>query len=151
GGEDGILALLVTPILSATVVAIIIAAPEARAEVIAILLRVDIIPRIAVGRVLVGVRIAITIPPAILLVGLSDLEAFFVPVIHRLPEQLRPILVRFVVPALTIITAVWHGREVGIVLVIIVTLVLEAEGLLTQAIEILFVQSILCAPVLALE
>jgi hypothetical protein len=62
GGQNGILAVLVTLILRATVVAIIVAAMESRPAVIAVLVRVYIITGIAVGRVLVGIRVAIATP-----------------------------------------------------------------------------------------
>jgi len=72
--------------LSLAVIAIIIAVTEPGAEVIAILLRVDIIAVIAIGRVLVGIRGLIVVAPAILLIGLSGTETFVIARVDSLAE-----------------------------------------------------------------
>ena len=60
-------------------------------------------------------------------------------------------MIGLIIPAVMRVTIVRRGIEVGITLVIIVALVLETEGLLTQALEILLLKSILRPTVLALE
>ena len=72
--------------MSLAVIAVVIAVTEPGAEVIAILLRVDIIAVIAIGRVLVGIRGLIVVAPAILLIGLSGTETFVIARVDSLAE-----------------------------------------------------------------
>ena len=137
--------------MRATVVAIVIAATESRAEIVAVLIRVYIIAGIAGGRVLVGIGVSRIGAPAILLVGLSCPEALLIAGVHGLPKRIRPVLICLVMPAAPRVPPVWSRVEVGITIVIIVALVLEPEMLLTQALEILLLKSILSLTVLVLE
>jgi hypothetical protein len=100
---------------------------------------------------LVGIGILRVGAPAILLVGLSCLKALLIAEVHGLPEHIRPVLICLVVPAAPRVPPVWSRIEVGITIVIIVALVLETEMLLTQALEILVLRSILGLTVLALK
>src|SRR6266496_2750084 len=80
-------AVRVTTILIATVKAIFITATEAFAEVVLILIQPDIIAIVAIGGVLVGIRILVIEAVAILAVGLSSLYAFSIAVVEGLANQ----------------------------------------------------------------
>lgn len=133
GAQDGILAVRVATILIAAVMAIFIAATEALAEVVVVLVLVYVKAIIAVVRVLIGIRVLIAVAPTILPVCLSGAEALLIAIVYGLLEQICSVLIRFVVPAATIVTIVRSRVEVGITIVIVVLLILDTYLLLTQA------------------
>ena len=90
--------------MSAGVETIFIATTEALAEVIVVFVLLYITAAVAVVRVLIGIRALIVGTPPILPVCLSGGEAFLIPIVHSLPEQIRAVLIRLVVGAGTIIT-----------------------------------------------
>ena len=107
-----------------TVVAVFIAAPEALAKVVVVVVPVHVIAVIAVVCVLIGIRVSVVGTPVILAVCLSGPKAFLVTVINALAEQICAVLIRFVVTPATTVTIGRRCVEVRIAFVIGVTVVL---------------------------
>ncbi len=141
--QNGIVAAGVDTILIAALVAIFIAATEALAEVVVVILLVYVKAIIAVVRVLIGIRVFIVVAPTIRPVCLSGAVALIIAVVYGLLEQICTVLIRFVVPAATRVTIIRGSVEVRIIIVIVVLLILETFLLLTQALQILLLKAIL--------
>jgi hypothetical protein len=58
------------------------------------------------------------------------MKTFLIAVVYSLSEDIRPILIDFIVPALTQIAITWRRVEIGVIIVVIVSLVLETYILL---------------------
>src|ERR1051325_11904042 len=113
------------------VVAILIAATEALAEVIVVVIPLYVIAIIPVIRILIGIRVPVVGCPAILSVCLSSTKTLLIAVVHGLPERLCAVLIRLVVAAFAR-GPIARGRvEVWIVTVVVATLILETNLLLT--------------------
>jgi hypothetical protein len=94
----------VSTILRAAIVAVLIAAIEAFAEVVAVLIQINVITIVTVGCILICVRIFIAEARTILSVGLSGANALPIAVVHSLPEHIHTILIRPVVSTATRVT-----------------------------------------------
>jgi hypothetical protein len=141
--KDAVLAVRITAILRAAAVAIFITAPEALTEVVVVVVLVYVIARIAVVGVLIGIRVFVVRVPAILPVCPSGIEAFLIAVIDGLPEQIRTVFVGFVVAAATIVTIVRGRVEVRIAIVVVIAVIPDAQLLLTHALQILLLKTVL--------
>jgi len=119
--------------LMTAIVAIFVAATEALAEVIVVIIPLYVIAIITVVGILIGVRVLVVGLPAILPVCLSSTKAFLIAVVHGPPERLCAVLIRLVVAATARVPITWGRVEVWIVTVVIVTFIPEAYLLLTQA------------------
>src|SRR5262249_41579531 len=115
----------------ATVVAILIAATEALAEVIVVVGSVYIKASIAVVTILIGIRVPVAGRPAILSVCRSSAKALLVAVVHGSPEQLRAVSIRLVVATTAIVSITWGRIEVWITIIVIVTLIVDTYLQLT--------------------
>ena len=111
-----------------------IAAIEAFAEVVAVLIQINVITIVTVGCILIGVRIFIAEARTILSVGLSGANASLIAVVHSLPEHIGAILIRLVVSTATRVTIVRSRIFVG-------ARVLEIYLVLTQALQILLLKT----------
>lgn len=121
GAQDTYSAVGVTAILRALVVSVPITPAEALAEVVAILLSINVVAVIAVGRILIGIGVLIAgIAPAVLAVGLPGAKALLVTVVNGLTKKLSPVLVRLVVSAATRVAIVIRR----VVVLVVVALVL---------------------------
>jgi hypothetical protein len=117
--------------LIAAAVSVFVAALEALAEIVVIVVLGQIVATVAVVRVPVGIRVAVVGMPAILPVCLSSGEAFLVAIVHGLPEQVCAILIRLVVAAATIVAIARSCVVVRITIVIVLTVVPKSYLLLT--------------------
>ena len=109
----------------AAVVAIFIAATEAFAEVVVVVVPVHVIAAIAVVRILIGIAVSVVRSPAILPVCLSSAEALLIAVVDGLPEQICAVLIRLVVPAAARVPIARRRVEVGITTVVVIACVLD--------------------------
>jgi hypothetical protein len=71
--------------------------------------------------------------PAILPVCLAGSEAFLIPIVNALPEQIYAVLIRLVVGSATLGTIVGSHVVARIVVIIVITVILQSRLLLTQA------------------
>lgn len=124
------------------VIAILISATESFAEIISVVLRVDVVAVVAVGRVLISVAVAVVGTPTVFPVSGPGAEAFLVTGIHRLAQQICAVLIGLVVGAAAIVAINRRGVEVGIV-VIVVTLITETPLLIPQVLQVVFLEAIL--------
>ena len=115
----------------ATAVSVFIAALEALAEIVVVVVLGQIISTVAVVRVPVGIRVAVVGMPAILPICLSSGEAFLVAVVYGLPEQVCAILIRLIVAAATTVAIARSRVVVRITIVIVLTVVAKSYLLLT--------------------
>jgi len=53
------------------------------------------------------------------------MKTFLIPVVYSLPEYVRPILIDFIVPAFTQIAITWRRVEIGVIIVVVVSLILK--------------------------
>jgi len=128
--------------LIAAVVAVFIAATKALTEVIVVVAPVYVITTVAVVCVLVGIRVFVIRTPMVFPVGLAGAETFIVAIVHRLPQRLRAVFVRFIVLAAAIVSI--GRRRVKIrVTIVIEAIVPEMDLLLPYALLILFLKTIL--------
>ncbi len=134
----------------AAVVAVLITASEAFAEVVVVLVSVYVVASVAVVRVLVRIGIPIVAAPAILAVCLSGTEALFITVVNGLAEQICAVLIRLVVPAAAIVSIARSRIEIRIAIVIVVARLLNAKLLLTQTLQITLLITVLRQPSLLL-
>ena len=112
---------------------VLIAPTKAFAEIVVVLVLVDVVAVIAVVRVLIGVRILVVGPPPVLAVRLSGAEAFLVAVIHGLPERVRAVLIDLVVAASPLVAIDGSGVVVRIAIVIMVAIVRKTDLLLMDS------------------
>src|SRR5215813_5715638 len=106
-------------------------------KVIPVLLRTRIQAVIAVARILISIRVAIIVAPAILLVCVPCPEALFIAVVYGLPEQISTVLIDLVVPTATIVPIARSCIEVGIAIVSIVAFIPQTLVLFAQVFLIL--------------
>src|ERR1700687_1333052 len=76
--QNAIRAVRIVPILISVVVTIFIPTPEAFAKIVSVVFGVHVITVIAIGRVLIGVTVAVVGTPVVLTVSRSGAEALFV-------------------------------------------------------------------------
>jgi hypothetical protein len=128
----------------AAVVPVLIAAPEALAKVVAVLVQIDIVTVITVGRVLIGVGIAVIGAPPVLPVRLARAHTFLVPKVHGLSEHIGPVLIRLVISTTAIVAIAIRriGETLGVP---------ETQLVLTQSLQILLLKSELRHPPLLLK
>src|SRR5690554_2713950 len=93
------------------VVAVLVAAFEALAEVVGVLVVIQVAAVVAVAGVQVAVAAAHVVAPAVLAVGVSGLQAFAVTALNRLAHQLGAVVVGLV-PAAAVVVAVARRRGV---------------------------------------
>jgi hypothetical protein len=129
-------------VLIAIVVAILIAAAEALAEIIVIVRLIHVVAGVAEIRVLISVTVPVIGTPMVCAVGGPGPKALLVAVIHRLPQHVRSVLIDLVVRAAAAVAINRGGIEVRIV-VVIVMFVAEAQLLLTLALEIVLLKTVL--------
>ena len=109
---------------------------------------VYIVAAVAEVRVLIGERVLVIVTPAVLAVGGAGTEALPVAIVDRLPQQVRSVLIDFVVGAAAVVAINRSGVEVGIV-VVIVAVTAQPLCLLPLALVILLLKAVLChAPLL---
>lgn len=104
--QDAVHAVRVTTVLGVAVVAVLVAATEAFAEVVLIFVYINVVAIVPVGRVLIGVRVLIAASPTIRSIRLPGAIALRVAVVDGLPEHLRAVPVRLVVSAATVVAIV---------------------------------------------
>ena len=138
-------------ILIPAVVAILIAATESLAKVVVVIVPLYVVAVVAVVRILIGIRASVVGTPVVLAVCRSCLEALLVTVVHSLAEQICAVLIRLVVAAAPMVTIDRRRVEVGIVIVIGVTVVLEKYLLLTLALQIVLLKAVLRHTLLLLQ
>src|SRR5688500_389820 len=86
--DRGVVAVaVVATVLRLAVVAILVTAAEALAEVVVVLPAIDVIAAVAVVGVLVGERVAVVRTPAVHAVGTTGLVALLVTQSHGLAQQ----------------------------------------------------------------
>jgi hypothetical protein len=83
-------------------------------------------------------------------VCLSGLEAFLIPVVHGLPEEVCAVLIHLVVRSATPVTIVRSHVVARIVVVIVITIILYTRLLLTQALRLPLLKTVLRQTVLLL-
>jgi len=93
--------------LPPTVIAVLITASEALAEVVAVVVDANVVTAIPEGRVLVGERVVVIESPAVLTIRLTRSDAFLVTVPQSLPELIRCVLIRIVVSPAAIVAVNW--------------------------------------------
>ncbi len=106
-------------VLIAAVVAVLITALEALAEVVVVGALGYVITTIAVVRVLIGIRALVVRAPAVLAVCLSGKEALLVPIVHGLSKHVGAVLIGLVVLPAAPVAIVRSRVEVGITVVIV--------------------------------
>lgn len=149
--QDAVRAIRIAAVLIALVVAILVAAAEAFAEIEVIVRLVHVITVVAKVRILIGEAVLVVGAPAVLAVGGAGVEAFLVAVVHRLPQQVRSVLIGLVVCAAAAPVAIdGRGIEVRIV-VVIVMFVAETYLLLTLALVIFPLKAVLRHALLLLQ
>jgi hypothetical protein len=148
--QDTVRTVRLVSILVLVVVSVFVPATEALAKIISVVLGIQIVSVVAVVRVLIGVAALKIAAPVVLAIGNSCPEAFSVAVIHRLPQQIRTVLVGLVIDPAAIVTIDRCGIEVGIV-VVVMTLGANSAVLLAETLQILFLKSILRIPSLLLQ
>jgi hypothetical protein len=89
--------------LPSAVIAVLITASEAFAEVVAVVVHANVVTAISESRVLVSERIVVIEAPAILTIRLTRLDTFLITRPHGLPELIRCILIRIVVSPAAIV------------------------------------------------
>lgn len=89
--------------MPSAVIAVLITASEAFAEVVAVVVHANVVTAIPEGRVLVSERIVVIEAPAILTIRLTRSDTFLIAIPHGLPELIRCILVGVVVPPAAIV------------------------------------------------
>ncbi len=89
--------------------------------------------------------------PAILPVCLSRTETFLVAIVYGLPEQIRSVLIDLVIATAPIVTVDRSRVIVGVAIVIVFALVAKADLLLTFALQIIFLETILRQAILSLQ
>ena len=143
GVKHAVRTIFIDAIPIPAVIAILIASTESLAEVIVVVVSLNVITVVAVVRVLIGVRTPVIGTPAILAVCRSGVKSFLVTVVHRLAKRVRAILIRLVVVAATLVAIDRSCVEVRISIVIGVPVILEKYLLLLQASHILFLNPVL--------
>ena len=143
GVKHAIGTIFINAISIAAVIAILIASTESLAEVIVVVVSLNVITVVAVVRVLIAVRTPVIGTPAIFAVCRSGVKSFLVTVVHRLAKRVRAILIRLVVVAATLVAIDRSCVEVRISIVIGVPVILEKYLLLLQASHILFLNLVL--------
>ncbi len=137
-------------ILILPVVAVLISTLKSLAEVVVVVVPIDVITVIAVVCVLVSVRALVVRLPPVLAICASGPVTLLIAIVHGLAEQIGAVLVRLVRISTTAVL-IDRGRVViRIVIVIGVTVVLKIDLLLTQALNILFLETVLRHPILLL-
>lgn len=131
--ENVIVSVGITTISVSSVVTIFIAATEALAEVVVVVVLAYIVAAIAIVCVPIDKRASVVGMPAISMVSPSGSKAFLITVSHGLLQQPDPVLIRFVIGAATMVTIVRGSVEVRIMVIIVVTLVPDTYLLLTQS------------------
>ncbi len=126
------------------VVPVLIAAPEALTEVVTVLVQIDIVPVITVGRVLIGVGISVIGAPPVLSVRLASAHAFLVTEVHGLPKHIGAVLIRLVISTTAIVAIA--VRRIGERLA-----APQTQLVLTQSFQILLLKSELRHPPLLLK
>jgi len=121
----------VATIFVAAAVSILIAATEALAKIVVVVVLGEIVATIAIVRIPISIRALVIGTLVILAVCLTGAEAFLVAVVHGLPKQVCAILIRLVVGAATIVTIARSRLVVRITLVIVLSVVPKRYLLLT--------------------
>ena len=121
----------VATIFVAAAVSILIAATEALAKIVVVVVLGEIVATIAIVRIPISIRALVIGTLVILAVCLTGAEAFLVAVVHGLPKQVCAILIRLVVGAATIVTIARSRVVVRITLVIVLTVFPKSYLLLT--------------------
>jgi hypothetical protein len=134
----------VCAIPGAAVVPVLIAAPEALAKVVAVLVQIDVVTVITVGRVLIGVGVAVVEAPPVLAVRLARAHAFLVTQVHRLTEHIGTVLIRLVISTTAIVAIAVRriGERLGVP---------ETQLVLTQSFQISLLKPELRHPPLLLK
>ena len=151
GAQDGVPSGRMHAISVAAVIAIFIAATEALAEVVAVVVPLYVEATISVVPILIGIRIQVIERPAILPVCLSSPETLLIAIVHGLPEHDGAVLIRLVVAASTRVPIAWRRVEVGITAVVVVGCVLDTQLLLTEARDVLLLKIVLRRTLLLLQ
>ena len=123
--QTGIVTGGVAAISVAPVITIVISALEAFAEIMVIFGLIHVVAIKAVIRILVSIGVSIVEPPTIFSVRLPSEESLFIPVVHGLPQQIRRILVYFVIAAAAIVAITRSRIKIRVGVIIIVTGILE--------------------------
>lgn len=89
--------------MPSAVIAVLITASEAFAEVVAVVVHANVVTAIPESRVLVSERIVVIEAPAILTIRLTRSDTFLITITHGLPELIRCVLIRIVVSAAAIV------------------------------------------------
>ena len=121
----------ISAVLIAAAVAVFIAATEALAEVVVVVVSLYVITVIAVVCVLIPIRTLVVGTPAILAVRLSSPESFLVTVVNGLTEIICGVLINLVVVVATMVTVDRSRVKLRIAIVIRMTAILEVHLLLT--------------------
>lgn len=133
------------------VVTVFVAATESLTEIIVVLVSGYVVAVVAIVSILVGIGLSKVVRPAVFAIRLPGPEAFLVTIVNRLAEIICAVPIGLVVTAAAIVAITWSRVEVRITIVIWVTVVLEKYLLLTQALQILFLDTVLCQPILLLQ
>src|SRR5450759_2089585 len=150
GAQDGVPSGRMHAISVAAVIAIFIAATEALAEVVAVVVPLYVEATISVVPILIGIRIPVIERPAIVPVCLSSPETLLIAIVHGLPEHDGAVLIRLVISASTRVPIAWRRVEVGVTAVVVVGCVLDTQLLLTEARDVLLLKIVLRQTLLSL-
>ena len=148
--KHDIRAVRILPILVAAVESVLVAVTKALPKIVAVLLLVDVIARVAIVRVLVGERAPVVGMPAILPVSFSSAEALLVTVVHGLTQQVCAVLIRFVVSVTAMVTIDRSRVKIRITIVIVVAVATYAYLLLAYPLYVVLLITVLRRTVLLL-
>ena len=127
-----------------TVITVLIPAPEAFAEVVAVLDQVDVVTVVPVGGVLICVAVAVVEAPTVLAIRLAGEHALLVTQVHRLAQHVRGVLIRVVISTTAVVAIA--VRRIGKALSLP-----QTQLILTQSLHIALLESILRGSTLSLE
>ena len=103
GIKHAIRAVRIAPVLVTAAIAVLVAATEALAEIVVVVVPFYVITVVAVVCVLIPIRILVVGTPAILAVRPSSPESFLVTVVNGLPEIICGVLINLVVAVATLV------------------------------------------------
>jgi hypothetical protein len=149
--ENGVLSVGVPAVTLLALVAVVVAPPESFAEVVAVIVRIDVTALVAVIGVLIGIRVSVARFPTVLAVRFSGAKSFVVTELDRPLEHPRAVLVRFVVPATARVSVARRGVEIWILPVVVLALALETLTLLPHPLCVLLLEPPLRRSPLAFE
>lgn len=131
------------------VVSVSVPALEPLAEVIVVLVLVDVAAVVSIVGVAISRRVLVVSRPAILSVGLTEAHALLVAVVHGLPHHIGAVLVCLAIDAAVVVAI--HGRGANVRIVRVVSGKLQALLLLAKLGEVLLLGAILVVALLLLQ